>query len=77
MRCGQNKQPKGGWVLRTKIRRIEVDDFGHANFYFEHSFEPFVVGEFEEGSLTRKHLEQIEYEIQDFNSEIDLERAGL
>lgn len=58
--------------LRTKIRRIEVDEAGNANFYFEHSFEPFVVAEFESLSMTRNHLERIEYEIQNYNSEVDL-----
>lgn len=63
-------------LLRTKITKILIDESGNANFFFEHSFEPFVAAEFEPGSLTRDHLERIEYEIQDYNSEIELERRG-
>jgi len=63
-------------MTRAKITRIEVDENDRCTFYFEGSNEPFAVSEFIIGTLTRKALESIEYEIQDYNSEVELMEKG-
>lgn len=63
-------------MLKGKITSILVDDDNDVTFYFDDSAEGFATQEFEVGSLTRKALGIIEYEIQDYNSEVDLIREG-
>jgi hypothetical protein len=62
--------------MDKKIRKIEVDlETNDATFFFEDSDEPFAVSEFVIGSLTRCHLANIEYEIVDYNTEVELVRT--
>lgn len=57
----------------NKIRKIEVDtETDDVTFYFEGSSEPFHQSEFDPDSFTRRHLSNIVYEIEDFNSEVEL-----
>jgi hypothetical protein len=66
-------------MSQGKIKRIEIDvEYRDGvTFFFDDSEQPFDVLEFKPGSLTRKHLERIIYEIQDYNSEVDLRREGF
>ncbi len=57
-----------------KIVRIEIDETNDVTFIFDDSKEHFSAGEFAPGSFIGDHLEMIEYEIQDYNSEVDLWR---
>jgi hypothetical protein len=59
-----------------KLVRIEIDPFDDITFIFDDSKEHFSAGEFMPNTFTRKHLEMIEYEIQDYNSEVELLRNG-
>lgn len=58
----------------AKLRRIEIDPIDDVTFIFDDSEEHFSAGEFQLGSLVRRHLETIEYEILDYNSEVELLR---
>jgi hypothetical protein len=65
-------------VNRSKIRKVEIengDDLIDVTFYFEGSDEGFSSSEFSYGTLTRKHLDEIEYSIQDYNSEVELQNS--
>jgi len=60
----------------TKLRLLKIDDAGEIDFYFEDSQEPFALIEFIEGTLTRKHLEEIDNAIKDYNLEVDFINHG-
>lgn len=58
--------------LPKKLKRIDVDEQDDVMFIFADSGERFSAGEFTPGSLTRMFLERIEYEIHDYNSEVEI-----
>lgn len=62
--------------LPSKIRKIVIDDNNDVTFFFEDSEEGFSAGEFTKGTYTRRCLEDIEYNIEDFNTEVDLVRSS-
>ena len=59
--------------VHGRIKRIEIDESDHATFFFEGSSDSFSFPEFKKGSITRNSMQTIEYAIQDYNSEVELD----